>query len=221
MKLEIRQPVKFGMKEAVIVNLLSFVPSFVLGILIAMGIVVPAMCLLLLLTKTTTLTIFILSMMFSAICLMIGFIMFYFFPLLLLVNYYIKFIAGRIVSPVPVGAYVCQISMTPKICSGIRAFLEDADDIGYLSVSTGSVEFRGDSVDFSLTKAEIINVRSYNVGWRGYWIAGRRIKIAISGHEKIKEIEISERHSWTIPGSQSLADNICSAISSLATHTPQ
>ncbi|HCE42233.1 MAG TPA: hypothetical protein DET40_01625 [Lentisphaeria bacterium] len=220
MKLEIRQPVKFGMNEAVIGNLLSTVPSLVLGALIALGFVIPPICLLFLLTRTTTPIIFILSVMFSAMCLMAGFILFYFFPLLLNVNYYIKFIAGRIVSPPPEGAHVCQISTTPKLCSGLRAVLEDADDIGYVTISADSVEFRGDSVDFSISGAEISNVGSCNVGWRGYWVAGRRIKLTINGHDRFKEIEISERHSWTIPGSRSLADQLHAQISSLLKQNP-
>jgi hypothetical protein len=220
MTLEIRQAVKFGMKEVIIVNLLSFIPSLLLGALVSMGLVIPPICLLFLLTKATTPIILVLSLMFSAICLMAGFILFYFFPLLLNVNYYIKFIAGRIVSQAPEGAHVCQISMTPKICCGLRAVLEDADDIGYLSISDNSVVFKGDTIDFSIPKAEISDIRSCSIGWRGYWIAGRRIKLAVSGHEKFKEIEISERHSCTIPGSRSLSDQICSRISALANQNP-
>jgi hypothetical protein len=215
MKIEIRQPDKFRINEAIMANLLTFVPSSLLGALISLGFVVPPICLLFLLIRKTTLIIFILSLMFGAICLMASFIIFYCFPLLLNVNYYIKFIAGRILSPAPEGAHICQISMTPKLCSGLRAVLEDADDIGYLTISGDSVEFKGDCVDFSIPKAEISGVRSCNIGWRGYWIAGKRIKLTISEHDKFKEIEISERHSWTIPDSRSIADEIHARISAL------
>jgi len=220
MKLEIRQPVKFGLNEAVIGNLLTTIPSLVLGMLVALGFVIPPISLLFLLTRTTTPIIFILSLMFSAICLMTGFILFYFFPLLLNVNYYIKFIARRIVSPAPEGGHVCQISMTPKLCSGLRAALEDADDIGYLSISGEGVEFKGDSIEFSIPKEEIANVRSCNIGWRGYWVAGKRIRFTITGHDKFKEIEICERHTWTIPDSRNLSDQIYARISSLLKQNP-
>jgi hypothetical protein len=221
MKLEIRQFEKFGINEAIIGNLLSVFPSFLLGVFIAFGFVIPPISLLFLLVGESSFMIFVFSLVFGAICLLISLLLFYFYPLLLGINYFIKFIAGRIVSPAPEGACVCQISMTPKLCSGFRAFLEDADDVGYLTVSGDSVDFKGDSIEFSIPKSEISNVRSCNIGWRGCWIAGRRIKLTINGHERFKEIEICERHTWTIPGSWLLSKQLYDQISSLANPVPK
>ncbi|MFA6567973.1 MAG: hypothetical protein WCS96_07145 [Victivallales bacterium] len=218
MKIEIRQPVKFGLNEVIIANLLSVAPSFLVGVLIPFG-VVPLIFYLLLFVTKSTLTNFPFSLEFSVICLLAGFFIFFFYPLLLGVNYYIKLIVGRIMSP-PEGAHVCQISMTPKLCCGLRAFLEDADDIGYLTISSDCIEFRGDSIEFSIPKAEISNFRNYNIGWRGCWIIGKRIKFTISGHDKFKEIEVCERHTCTIPNSRFLSDQIYAQISTLSGQNP-
>ena len=97
---------------------------------------------------------------------------------------------------------------------GFRAFLEDADDVGILSIQTDTLVFRGDHSDFTIILSNNIDVKLCNIGWRGLWIAGHKIRITFPGHDEIKEVEIGERKSWTIGQSRRLAREIFEAIES-------
>jgi hypothetical protein len=52
--------------------------------------------------------------------------------------------------------FVVQLTCSPRIRSGIRALLEDADDIGCLSFTGSELVFHGDSVKLSLPFDQIV-----------------------------------------------------------------
>ena len=43
-------------------------------------------------------------------------------------------------------AFIVQLTLSPRIRSGIRAILDDADDLGYLRLASDALIFQGDSV---------------------------------------------------------------------------
>ena len=70
--------------------------------------------------------------------------------------------------------------------------MEDADDIGYLWVSSEGVNFQGDYIRVFLPFSAIDTVRDTNIGWRSAWIGARRIDIdtrALNGYEGLQFID--------------------------------
>src|ERR1039458_10342704 len=51
--------------------------------------------------------------------------------------------------------FIVQLTLSPRIRSGLRAILDDADDIGYLSFTGSELLFQGDSVKLSVPFAQI------------------------------------------------------------------
>jgi len=106
-------------------------------------------------------------------------------------------------------AVVVQLTLAPRIRSGLRAMLEDADDFGYLSFGDSGLRFRGDSVRLSIPFECIQEVRPQNVGLRGRFLYGRRIRIVVSGLPGIGSLEFAERSSWLLPSSRRITKQLC------------
>jgi hypothetical protein len=109
--------------------------------------------------------------------------------------------------------FIVQLTVSPRLRSGLRALLEDADDIGYLSFSGNELSFQGDSVRLSVPWKDIQLVRPRNVGWRGLFVYGRRIKLVVSGWPAVESFEIAERSSWLLPASRSITRRLYARLS--------
>lgn len=209
-RFEVRAPSKFGIREVFLINLLGLVPSLIAGVLLGVGGVgFPGGIILAVFCDTSYWIVFI-----SLCCLVLGLTMFFFMPAIMFANYYIKALVSHLRPIDGETSYICQVSTLPRSCTGIRAFLEDADDVGFLSIHAGSIEFRGDHSDLTIALSNNVVVELHNVGWRGFWCAGRRVRILLLEHEEIQEIDIAERQSWTIIQSRRLALQIFEAIKS-------
>ncbi len=117
-------------------------------------------------------------------------------------------------------SFIVQITLRPRLRSGLRALIEDADDIGILSLNAQGFEFTGDSLRISLPYSAISVVRSRNVGIRGRFLYGSRTEItstALGGHQAI---EFCERSSLVLPQSKrisrTLTDRMLAATKSAA-----
>ena len=77
--------------------------------------------------------------------------------------------------------FIVQLTLSPRIRSGLRAILDDADDIGYLSFTGTELLFQGDSVKLSVPFNYIEQVQPQNIGLRGLFVYGRRIRVRVSG----------------------------------------
>lgn len=93
---------------------------------------------------------------------------------------------------------IVQISFWPRIRKGFRALLEDADDVGYLSIDDTKIDFVGDSVRLSLPLQRVSALQGENVGLRGLYVTSGRITLQVSGLNGCEEIEIAERSSRLI-----------------------
>ena len=100
--------------------------------------------------------------------------------------------------------FIVQLTLSPRIRSGLRAILDDADDIGYLSFTGTELLFQGDSVKLSVPFSYIEQVQPQNIGLRGLFVYGRRIRVRVSGLPEIESFEFAERSSWLLPNSRAI-----------------
>lgn len=112
--------------------------------------------------------------------------------------------------------FIVQLTLSPRLRSGLRALMEDADDIGYLTVSASELCFQGDSVRLSVPWRDIRLVRPRNIGWRGLFVYGRRIKLEVSGCREAESFEVAERSSWLLPASRAITRRLYERLSSSA-----
>ena len=108
--------------------------------------------------------------------------------------------------------FIVQLTLSPRIRSGLRAVLEDADDIGCLTFSERGLVYEGDSVKLVIPYLCIEQVRPQNIGLRGAFVYGRRIKLAVSGLPDIAALELAERSSWLLPASRRITRELCERL---------
>ena len=109
--------------------------------------------------------------------------------------------------------FIVQLTLSPRLRSGLRALLEDADDIGYLTLSGTHLCFQGDSVKLWVPWEDIQLVRPQNIGWRGLFVYGRRIKLVVSGWPNVDAFEFAERSSWLLPASRAITRRLSRQLS--------
>jgi hypothetical protein len=112
--------------------------------------------------------------------------------------------------------FIVQLTLWPRLRSGLQATLEDADDIGYLSFSEMGLLFQGDSVRLSVPFERIALVKPHNVGLRGRFVYGRRIKVVVTGLPNVEFIEFAERSSWLLPNSRATTKRLFQCLSAKA-----
>jgi hypothetical protein len=109
--------------------------------------------------------------------------------------------------------FIVQLTLSPRLRSGLRALLEDADDIGYLTFSRNELCYQGDSVKLSVPWENIQLVRPRNIGLRGLFVYGRRIKVVVSGWPEVEAFEFAERSSWLLPASRAITRRLYERLS--------
>ena len=118
----------------------------------------------------------------------------------------------------PREGFIVQMTLSPRLRSGLRALLDDADDIGYLTFSGNELLFQGDSIRLSVPLECVKLVRPRNIGLRGLFVYGRRIKVVVSGLPQAESFEFAERSSWLLPTSRAITRCLCERFS---TRVPQ
>jgi hypothetical protein len=111
--------------------------------------------------------------------------------------------------------FIVQLTLTPRLKSGVRAILEDADDIGYLSFSGTELRFQGDSIKLSIPVDRIEEVGTRNIGLRGLYVYGQRISVVVSGLPGIESLEFAERSSWLLPTSRAITRKLYARLSAI------
>jgi hypothetical protein len=129
-----------------------------------------------------------------------------------------SYVARLVRSLMPAGGsdaqlFIVQLTLSPRIRTGIRAALEDADDIGYLSFSGSGLLFKGDSIKLSIPFDCIEEVRCHNIGLRGLFVYGRRVGVVVSGLPNVESIELAERSSWLLPTSRKVTKKLYELLS--------
>ena len=111
-------------------------------------------------------------------------------------------------------AYIVQLTLKPRLRTGIRAALEDADDFGFLTLDEEGFAFQGDSISISVPYENIQAVSCENVGLRGRFIYGPRITLQIDGLANVESLQFAERSSITISQSKRTAHAIARQFAS-------
>jgi len=116
--------------------------------------------------------------------------------------------------------FIVQLTLSPRVRSGIRAMVEDADDIGCLRFNESELNFSGDSIKLSVPFGQIKQVRRRNIGLRGLYVYGPRIVLVVPGLADIEGLEFAERSSCLLPASRrtsrQLYERLCSKIAAQA-----
>lgn len=120
------------------------------------------------------------------------------------------FIARLVRSQHPAAAsspdgFVAQLTLSPRLRTGLRALAEDADDVGWLSFTESELRFEGDAVEFSVPLEQIQDLHSRNIGWRGLFVYGRASVFAVSSLPQVEAFQVAERASYTLPASRAAA----------------
>ncbi|MGO8926790.1 MAG: hypothetical protein ACLQU3_07870 [Limisphaerales bacterium] len=112
--------------------------------------------------------------------------------------------------------FIVQLTLSPRLRTGLRALLEDADDVGYLSFTGTGLRFQGDSVKLTVPFDCIQEVRPQNIGLRGLFVYGRRIRLVVSGLPQAEAIEFAERSSRVLPASRAITRKLYQRLSTKA-----
>jgi hypothetical protein len=112
--------------------------------------------------------------------------------------------------------FIVQLTLSPRIRSGLRAILDDADDVGYLSFTESELLFQGDSVRLSVPFDRIEQVLPQNIGLRGLFVYGRRIRVVASGLPRLTAFEFAERSSWLLPDSRRITRKLAERLATKA-----
>jgi hypothetical protein len=112
--------------------------------------------------------------------------------------------------------FIVQLTLSPRLRTGLRALLEDADDVGYLSFTGTGLLFQGDSVKLTVPFDRIQQVRPENIGLRGLFVYGRRIRLVVSGLPQAEAFEFAERSSCLLPTSRTITRKLYQRLSTKA-----
>lgn len=104
--------------------------------------------------------------------------------------------------------FIVQVTLHPRLRTGLRAFADDADDVGVLQFDEADMVIKGDSLQIRLPLNQIGGVGLKNIGWRGFWLAGQRVTINVPGIPGIRSLEIVERSAWTIRKSRRITHEL-------------
>jgi len=206
--IQTRPPLGFGLEEVVIANVLGLLPALALGPLLGLGLVGVGAAIVYS-VRFGTMSWWMLIALSS---LVVGVTLFNFTPYLGFANYYIKWLVSSQQRAETGSGHICQLTTVPRLNTGFRGFLEDADDIGVLQVQDGVITFTGDHIDVAITGSSGISVSLRNIGARGFWFIGRRVRIELHNHPAFQAINIVERQSRTIRESRALGLRIFEAI---------
>ena len=97
--------------------------------------------------------------------------------------------------------FVVQATFTPRIRSGLRSVLEDADDVGLLSFGDSGFVFKGDSVTLQVPFCCLRSVQKQSLGLRGLYLYGSRMTAQLDGLPGLRSVAFAERTSLIIPTS--------------------
>jgi hypothetical protein len=122
-----------------------------------------------------------------------------------------QFVVMRLVRslpPAPASAqasFIAQLSLKPRLRPGLRGLLDDADDIGRLSLTESELIFHGDSVRLAVPLARIAGVRTHNVGLRRFFVYGPRVEVVVVGMPGYTALEFAGRSPQFVAGSRKAA----------------
>lgn len=107
--------------------------------------------------------------------------------------------------------FLVQVTFSPRLHSGLRARMEDADDIGWLSLTEAGLVFRGDAVSLSIPYASIQAMRPHTIGLRGLYLYPC-LTLRVAGLPRITALTFAERACCFLPNSRAQARKLAQLI---------
>ena len=117
--------------------------------------------------------------------------------------------------------FIVQLTVSPRIRSGVRALLEDADDIGYLKRTPSGLVFQGDSINLWIPFDQIKQVQRRTIGLRGLFICGPRVNLIVPALPNIKSLQFAERSSSLLPGSRATTEKLLHCLKARLDENPK
>jgi hypothetical protein len=98
-------------------------------------------------------------------------------------------------------SFIVQLTFSPRVRSGLRAALDDADDIGSLRIEPRRLVYLGDSIELELPFTHVRQAKLENIGWRGLFLYRAPVMLVVEGLPGVKEIRFVDRSALVLPGS--------------------
>jgi hypothetical protein len=112
-------------------------------------------------------------------------------------------------------AFLVQVTFSPKLRTGLRCLLEDADDIGWVYCRHTELHFLGDSVQFKVPFKQITALRRENAGWRGLFLYSSTC-VEFSGVPGVRKLWFAERSSCLLPASRIVSQKLHATLAACA-----
>jgi hypothetical protein len=105
-------------------------------------------------------------------------------------------------------SFVVQLTRIPRQRTGLWSFLEDADDIGWLSFDESAVVFTGDAIQLEVPYELVEAPRQQTAGWRALFAYGSQTVFSIKGVPQAGTFLFAERGSFVLPTSRKIANRM-------------
>lgn len=130
-------------------------------------------------------------------------------------NFYVARLARPLIphAEPPERFFLVQLTCQPRHRAGFLALLEDADDIGFLSLTETQVVFDGDSIRLAVPYEHVRRLELQNSGWRALFAYGPRTSFCVAGLPEGSRFTFAERSSWHLPGSRRNARQLFESVS--------
>jgi len=110
------------------------------------------------------------------------------------------------------GSFLVQVTFHPRLHSGLRARVEDADDIGWLRFTDNALVFQGDAVNLTVPFERIQNVKAHTIGLRGVYLYPC-VTMAVAGLTGVNTLTFAERSAWIITTARLLSRRLFRELS--------
>lgn len=86
--------------------------------------------------------------------------------------------------------FVVELALTPRVVEGVEGWLDDADDVGVVSLRPDHLRYQGDAIDMTIPWSQIASVRATRTGHRMMWASGKDVHLAfqsvVDGRESLR-----------------------------------
>jgi len=111
-------------------------------------------------------------------------------------------------------SFLVQLTAVPRLRSGIRALVEDSDDVGWLTCKDMGLSFCGDSLTLWLPSSQIKAIKRENGGARGLFLYSR-VAVTVMDVPDFTALRFAERSSSTLPASRAATHRMYQSMARL------
>lgn len=115
----------------------------------------------------------------------------------------------------PDRSFIVQLTAQPRVRSGLRGVIEDADDVGWLSVTETGLVFQGDSLRLTVPFELLANVRARTIGLRGLFLYPC-MELRVGGLGETQTLRFAERSTVWLPACRTVSRRMTRLLSEKA-----